>query len=126
MAEKNKGNVAGKVAAGVAVGTLVGAAAGVLLAPKSGKETREDIKKLAKKTKDQSIKLFEKAKKEVEKKLMNVKKAGKKIDGEEYKKIVAEIVDSFKDSGEVTSEAAKKLGEQLKEDWGRVKKQIAA
>ncbi|HOA31852.1 MAG: YtxH domain-containing protein [Clostridia bacterium] len=32
------------VAAGVAAGAAIGAAAGILLAPKSGKETREDIK----------------------------------------------------------------------------------
>ena len=40
-------SVGGKVALGVAVGAVVGAAAGVLLAPKSGKETRADIKKKA-------------------------------------------------------------------------------
>ncbi len=33
------------LAAGIATGVMVGAAAGLLLAPKSGKETREDIKK---------------------------------------------------------------------------------
>lgn len=32
------------VAAGVAAGAAIGAAAGILLAPKAGKETREDIK----------------------------------------------------------------------------------
>lgn len=32
------------LAAGIATGVVVGAAAGLLLAPKSGKETREDIK----------------------------------------------------------------------------------
>ena len=32
------------IAAGVAAGALIGAAAGILLAPKSGKETRADIK----------------------------------------------------------------------------------
>lgn len=37
-----------KVLAGLAVGAVVGAAAGVLLAPKSGKETREDIANAAK------------------------------------------------------------------------------
>ena len=32
-----------KFAVGTAIGTAIGAAAGVLLAPKSGKETRDDI-----------------------------------------------------------------------------------
>lgn len=126
MSDKQKGNVAGKVAAGVAIGALAGAAAGVLLAPKSGKETREDIKKFAKDTKEKGVELFEQAKKEVAKKIENVQKAGKKIDGEEYKAIVGEIVDSFKGSGKVTEKAAKKLGEQLRSDWERVKKQVAA
>lgn len=125
MSEK-KAKTAGKVAAGVALGALAGAAAGVLLAPKSGKETRKDIEKFAKDTKEKGLDLFEKAKAEVEKKIANVQKAGKKIDGEEYKKIVAEIVESFKGSGKVTEKAAKKLGEQLREDWERVRKQVAA
>lgn len=125
MGDKNK-NVAGKVAAGVAIGALAGAAAGVLLAPKSGKETREDIKKFAKDTKEKGLELFEQAKAEVNKKIANVKKAGKKIDAEEYKKIVAEIVETFKGNGKLTEKAAKKLGNQLREDWEDVKKQIAA
>ena len=125
MGDKNK-NVAGKVAAGVAIGALAGAAAGVLLAPKSGKETREDIKKFAKDTKEKGLELFEQAKAEVNKKIANVKKAGKKIDAEEYKKIVAEIVETFKGNGKLTEKAAKKLGEQLKSDWDNVKKQITA
>ncbi len=37
-----------KAALGAAVGVLVGATAGVLLAPKSGKETRTDISNAAK------------------------------------------------------------------------------
>ncbi len=35
-----------KMLAGFAVGTVAGAIAGILLAPKSGKETREDLKKI--------------------------------------------------------------------------------
>jgi len=42
---------AAKIAAiGAGIGTAVGVAAGVLLAPKSGKETREDITKATKET----------------------------------------------------------------------------
>ena len=38
------GKGTGKFVAGVAVGAAAGAALGVLFAPKSGKETREDLK----------------------------------------------------------------------------------
>lgn len=43
-----KGKTARNLAIGAGVGTAVGLAAGMLLAPKSGKETREDIVKNAK------------------------------------------------------------------------------
>lgn len=48
-----------KVLAGLAVGAVVGAAAGVLLAPKSGKETREDIANAAKQLPDKAKELAE-------------------------------------------------------------------
>lgn len=54
MAENNKnglGNVV-KLAAGVVVGAAAGFAAGVLLAPKSGKETMEDVKDMSLKIKE--------------------------------------------------------------------------
>ncbi|SCG82811.1 hypothetical protein DW1_1238 [Proteiniborus sp. DW1] len=47
--KKMRKEIAKKVAVGTAVGTALGAVTGVLFAPKSGKETREDI---AKKTKE--------------------------------------------------------------------------
>ncbi len=37
----------GKFAIGALIGAAIGAAAGILTAPKSGKETREDLKKKA-------------------------------------------------------------------------------
>lgn len=47
MAEKKKSNVLGnliKVGTGIIIGAGAGFVAGVMLAPKSGKETREDVK----------------------------------------------------------------------------------
>lgn len=42
---KNKGN--GKLLGGALVGAVLGVAAGILLAPESGKKVRKDIKKLS-------------------------------------------------------------------------------
>jgi gas vesicle protein len=49
MAEKKNG-----FAAGALIGAAVGAVAALLYAPKSGKETRDDLKKKAKDMKDQA------------------------------------------------------------------------
>lgn len=49
-------------AIGAAIGVSVGAAAGVLLAPKSGKETREDIAKGARELPEKAQELVEKTK----------------------------------------------------------------
>ncbi len=46
-------------------------------APKSGKETREDIKKFAEDTKEKGEELFERGKKEVEVKIENIKRRRK-------------------------------------------------
>lgn len=48
--KSSKKETAKNVAIGAGIGTAVGVAAGVLLAPKSGKETREDISNTTKKT----------------------------------------------------------------------------
>lgn len=124
--EEKKTNTAGKVAAGLTLGAIFGAIAGVLFAPKAGKETRDDIKKLAEDAKEKGEDLFEDAKREVAEKVENLKKAGKKINGEDYKKIVDEMVEGMKGKGNVSGEAARKLGEQLKTDWEEVKDQVTA
>ncbi len=48
--KSTKKQTAKNVAIGAGIGTAVGVAAGVLLAPKSGKETRDDISNTTKKT----------------------------------------------------------------------------
>jgi gas vesicle protein len=110
---------------GLVLGVAGGVVAGILLAPKSGAETREDIKNLAIDLKDKATDLYHSAKKEVEKKVEQVKKAGEKIDESKYKRIVAEVVDEFKKDTEVTASAAKKLGEQLSGDWNMVKRELS-
>ncbi len=54
------------VAIGAAVGATVGAAAGVLLAPKSGKETREDLVKATREIPEKAKVMVEKAKEKMD------------------------------------------------------------
>jgi gas vesicle protein len=118
-------NSAESVVKGLLIGTVAGVVAGILLAPKSGAETREDIKKLAEDLKDKAEDAYAKARKEVEKKIEQVKKAGGKIDETKYKALVSEVVDELKKNATVTKSAAQKLGAQLSADWGMVKKELA-
>jgi len=106
---------------GLFLGAIAGAAAGILLAPKSGKETQEDLKKLAKEYTEKAVDMYEATKKILEKKLDALKKAGDKIDESKYMGLVSEVVEEIKKDGAVTAEAAKKLGSQLRGDWDIVK-----
>lgn len=109
---------------GLLFGAVIGAAAGVLLAPKSGAQTRADIKKLALDVSDRAQDMYFNARKQVEKKVKEVKAAGKKIDFEAYKKLVLEVVDEIKNDTDVTSETAKKIGLKLTQDWTDIKSAI--
>jgi len=106
---------------GLFLGVIAGAAAGILLAPKSGKETQEDIKKLAKEYTEKAVDMYTATKKMMEKKLANVKKLGAKLDESKYMDLVNEVIDEVKSDGTVTAEVAKKLGTQLRNDWDMVK-----
>ena len=110
---------------GLFLGAIAGAAAGILLAPKSGKETQEDLKKLAKEYQEKATDMYDVTKKILEKKLDALKKAGSKIDESKYMGLVTEVVEEIKKDGTVTAEAAKKLGNQLRGDWDIVKTEWA-
>jgi gas vesicle protein len=126
------------------LGAVAGAIGGVLLAPKSGKETREDLKKLAVKLKkeveetvkdtkervkdvfgkasDEAMAKYNKIKSAAVNKVAELKTAGKSIDKDLYAKIVKEVVDDFKDDFKGTKDGANKMVNQLKKDWIKVKK----
>lgn len=111
---------------GTLFGAAIGATLGILYAPKAGKETREDIKHKADELMHQAEDLYLKAKTSVDRKISEVKKLGDKIDKTAYEKLVDEVLKDLKNNQEVTAEAGKKLGEQLKEDWKDVKKALMA
>lgn len=63
----------GKWALGAVIGAVAGFVSGVLLAPKSGKETREDVKKAGVKAKDDIAAEVDKVKTATTKKTQEVK-----------------------------------------------------
>lgn len=136
----------GKVFLTGLVGTLVGAVGGLLLAPQSGKKTRDEIKKRltklnkevetgVKDTKEKVIEIFGNASdeavnkyKEIKSTVMNkvaeVTTAGKEIDKEKYSTIVEDVVQDFKEDLKATKDGAAKLMSQLKKDWAKIKKAL--
>ena len=109
---------------GILFGAIAGAIAGVLLAPKSGVETREDIKKLAVDFGEKATEIYQKAEDILRKKLAQIKKVGQDIDEEKYLELVSEVVEEIKKDSLVTADVAKKISTQLKADWKVVKNEL--
>ncbi len=84
-----------RFAVGAAIAGAVGYLAGILTAPKSGKETREDVKNTAVKAKREAEKDLKKLHSEVIKQIERAKGVGKKLKDEhkpELDKAVAKAV----------------------------------
>jgi len=129
------------------IGALAGAIGGLLLAPKSGKETRDDIARLAlqiskkmkteaDETKTRVVDIFGKATDEATRKykevrsaivskIATVKTAGMEIDKEKYSKVVDEVVNDFVKDIEATKGSVAKITSYFKKDWEKMKKAIA-
>lgn len=111
---------------GALIGAIAGAAAGILFAPKSGVETREDIKKLALEVGDKGKDIYLQARKKVLLMVKDLKDAGKKIDKVKYDELVNEALLEVKNDFAVSSDVAKRIGMQLREDWEEVKEALKA
>ena len=109
---------------GILVGAIAGAVTGVLLAPKSGAKTREDLKKLAVDLGDKANELYTKASTILKEKLTSLQKTGKQINQERYLELVSQVVDEIKRDGLVTADVAQKISAQLKADWALVKEEL--
>lgn len=136
---KKRLETANKVGLGLVIGTLVGSAAGVLLAPKSGKETREDIKTFAENSadqvKEQSAKLGEEVSKTyksaVEKiinfgdeKLVQLKKVGDDVE-DKAKDVKDQAEKTAKEVKDEAEKKAEKVKDNVKETADNVKKETA-
>lgn len=130
--------------------SLIGAAAGVLggllIAPKTGKQTRADIAKmaakLAKTVKTETaetkkrvkevfgeanegvISKYEDIKAAVVAKVAKVKTTGEEIDKEKYGKIVEEVLTDFKKDIKSGKGGVGKMAGYLKKDWEKIKKSL--
>lgn len=125
----------------------VGAVGALLLAPKSGKDLRGDIAKLAVKitnaiktetnvtkkrveaifgkASDEAVAKYKEIRDAVTAKVASLKTTGQELDKEKYAKVVDEVVTSFKTDLLGAKGSVKKLSHYLKKDWLKVKKVIA-
>jgi len=128
------------------IAATIGAVGALLLAPKSGKETRSDIVKLALKisksiktetshTKKRVMSIFGKANDEVTTKYREIRDAvvskvaalkttGEQIDKNKYSKIVTDVVAGFKSDLTAVKGSVAKLTYYLEKDWVKIKKAI--
>jgi len=118
----------GRFTAGL-FGIIAGVVGGLLLAPRAGKETRDEI---VAKVRDifgiystEFRDKYNKIREAVEKRVMAVVNAGETIDRDKYGKVVDEVVGEFKTDLTVTKDGMEKLGKYLKKDWEKMKKAIA-
>lgn len=130
------------------LGAIAGVVGGVLLAPKSGKETRADLSRLAaemskklttetketnkrvkaifgKATKEADVK-YQEVKSKVAVELAKIKAAGEKIDKDKYVKLVEKIVDEFRTNLSISKESSSKMAGYLKTDWEKVSRSFSA
>lgn len=128
-------------------GAVAGAVGGLLLAPQSGKKTRQQIANLAADialsvknkaddTRDQIKDIFGKYSEEakakylkiksgVTNKVAEVKTVSGEINKEKYGKVVEDVVADFKNDFVNTKDGASKMVNYLKKDWEKIKKAIA-
>jgi gas vesicle protein len=103
------------IAIGTAVAALAGYVTGILTAPKSGKETREDIKKTAHNTMSEAEKELKKLHTELTKLLEESKKRGGNLSDKATKEL-AGLVEKAKESKEKAREVLSAIHEGNAED----------
>lgn len=101
----------GKIAS-VVIGAVSGFVAGILLAPKSGKETREDLKRKAQDVKDKSVDGYERVSGEV--------KAGSK----KLKTLAEDSLDNIKSNAKEAKDEVSRRSAAVKEETDRTKRSV--
>jgi hypothetical protein len=70
--------------------------------------------------------MYDDARSLVEAKIEALQRAGKRIDKDKYGSLVQEVISELKNDREVTADAAKRVGAQLRKDWDRISKALGA
>lgn len=104
--EDNKSGNAGLALGALAAGVVAGAIGGILLAPKSGAETRADIADTA-----------EKIKHDITEQLSNAKE----VTLEKYHSVVDSVVQKYQDTKNITGEEAGELKKELGKHYSKIK-----
>ncbi len=107
MNQKSQDKGVKKNVLAAALGALVGGIAGILFAPKSGKETRGDIKKAV-----------ERATAEIREKAEEVRD----LTVEKYQAIVDEVTEEYQELRELGAEKLGEIRENLYKNYQKVKK----
>ncbi len=105
-----KHSTAKKVAIGGAVAAVAGYVAGILTAPKSGKETRADIKEAAERTVAEAEKDLKQVNVELDKIIKEAKTKGEKLSAKAQKEL-NKLVEKAKDTKEKIREMLSALHE---------------
>lgn len=100
---------------GLLFGAAAGLIAGLIIGPKLDENTKKEIQRVA-------TDIYSKAKMLIEEKVAILTAVGATVDQEKYKKLVEEVVTHLKETGEVTTQSAIKLGKELKADWDAAEK----
>ncbi len=111
MDKEKKQSSGKKIAAGLLTGVIAGIVTGILIAPKKGKETREELKKRIEKNKFA---------KEVANRL---KKVGE-VTKEKYNDVVDEVSDIYRRAKRVKDEDLKEIVEEIKGRWPEIAKKL--
>ncbi len=142
MIDNNDIKKPSKFRAGLTIGAIIGGITAFFLAPKSGKENREDAKKKFEELKalmiekevdkkvieifgqlsEEAKELYLLAKDELAKRLSELKETVESMDKEKYMKVVEEVVQSFKTQGKGKSFNLDKLKKDLANQWEKLKK----
>jgi len=110
---------------GITVGAVAGIVAGILLAPKSGEETRKELKKTLNDLSEKAKVEYKKAKRIVDAKLAKLKEVGAKIDKEKYQKLIDEVVAELKRDAKVSDSVVQEVKKQLSKDYNMFKTEIS-